>query len=224
MCLADLSGLVKTKTAHIYKLLQFCYRFMLCHRSFYDKIKVFKDDIIMFTDEGERAMVEVKYQTLGEAFVEDLELAKKTRNSLFDFLLKTIKKDAPSEEIHRLIKSLTDSESLINYYDVLARLQIERNSKTVNNIRRRLVGMHSLQKEKDSGYVGIMQKKLNILSAMTVGVMEHIYMIANCYIRDRGYGDVYDFKDEFLAYVDGCKYGAGRSVCNEKADHYIAVC
>lgn len=30
-------------------------------------------------------MVEVKYQTLGEAFIEDLELAKKTRNSLFEF-------------------------------------------------------------------------------------------------------------------------------------------
>lgn len=169
-------------------------------------------------------MVEVKYQTLGEAFIEDLELAKKTRNSLFEFLLRTIKKDDPSEEIHKLIKGLTDSESLINYYDVLARLQIERNSKTINSIRRRLVGMHSLQKREDPAYISIMQKKLNILSSMTIGVMEHIYMIANCFIRDRGYGDINDFKDEFLAFVDGsAKYGAGRSR-DIGAERYVAVC
>ena len=47
----------------------------------------------MSEKKGECAMVDVKYQTLGEAFLEDLELAKKTRNSLFDFLMKTIKKD-----------------------------------------------------------------------------------------------------------------------------------
>ncbi len=168
-------------------------------------------------------MVEVKYQTLGEAFIEDLELAKKTRNSLFDFLLKTIKKDNPPEGIHKLIKGLTESESLINYYDVLARLQIERNSKTINSIRRRLVGIHSLQHKEDPGYIKIMQKKLNVLSSMTIGVMEHIYMIANCYIRDRGYGDACDFKDEFIAYLNGNTYKAGQGVRQTEETH-IAVC
>ena len=102
-------------------------------------------------------MVEVRYQTLGEAFIEDLELAKDSKPSLFEFLLKTIKRDNPSEEIHRIIDSITESESLINYYDVLARLQIERNSKTINNIRRRLQGLTSLQHGEDTGYQKIMQ-------------------------------------------------------------------
>ncbi len=158
-------------------------------------------------------MVEVRYQTLGEAFVEDLELAKGSKPSLFEFLLKTIRKDNPSEEIHRVINGITDSESLINYYDVLARLQIERNAKTINNIRRRLQGMHSLQHNTDSGYVKIMQKKLNILSTMTVGVKEHLYMVINCYVRDMAYGDVQQFKEEFIEYIDksaqGTSYRAG---------------
>lgn len=177
----------------------------------------------MSEKKGECAMVDVKYQTLGEAFLEDLELAKKTRNSLFDFLMKTIKKDNPSEGIHKIIKNLTDSESLINYYDVLARLQIERNSKTINTIRRRMEGMHSLQHKEDPVYQKILQKKLNILSTMTIGLMDHIYMIANCYIRDRGYGDIYDFKDEFLAYVHGEKYGSARELRYTDQD-VIASC
>ena len=160
-------------------------------------------------------MVEVRYQTLGEAFIEDLELAKDSKPSLFEFLLKTIKRDNPSEEIHRIIDSITESESLINYYDVLARLQIERNSKSINNIRRRLQGLTSLQHGEDTGYQKIMQKKLNLLSTMTVGVKEHIYMVINCYVRDMEYGDVQQFKEEFIEYIDksskGATYRAGAS-------------
>ena len=144
-----------------------------------------------------------------------MELAKDSKPSLFEFLLKTIKRDNPSEEIHRIIDSITESESLINYYDVLARLQIERNSKTINNIRRRLQGLTSLQHGEDTGYQKIMQKKLNLLSTMTVGVKEHIYMVINCYVRDMEYGDVQQFKEEFIEYIDksskGATYRAGAS-------------
>ena len=153
-------------------------------------------------------MVEVRYQTLGEAFIEDLDLAKESKPSLFEFLLKTIKKDEPEQEIHRLVEEVTDSESLINYYDVLARLQIERNSKTINNIRRRLQGLHSLQHNEDANYIKIMQKKLSLLSSMTVGVKEHLYMVINCYVRDMEYGDVQQFKEEFIEYIDKTAQGA----------------
>lgn len=151
-------------------------------------------------------MVEVKYQTLGEAFIEDLTLAKKSKSSLFEFLLKTIQRDNPKKEVYEVINEVTESESLINYYDVLSRLQIERNSKTINSIRRRLKGIKSLQQGKDSGYAKIMQKKLNVLSAMTIGLKEHLYMIINCYVREMSYGDVKDFKEEFLEYVGNKNY------------------
>lgn len=154
-------------------------------------------------------MVEVRYQTLGEAFIEDLAIAKKSKMSLFEFLLRTIRKDNPSEEIHRIINGVTESESLINYYDVLARLQIERNSKTINNIRRRIKGIHSLQGRQDSGYVNIMQKKLNLLSSMTIGLKEHLYMVINCYVRDMKYGDIHQFKEEFLEYIGGMSRNVG---------------
>lgn len=154
-------------------------------------------------------MVEVKYQTLGEAFIEDLTLAKKSKSSLFEFLVKTIKRDNPKKEIHEVINEVTESESLINYYDVLSRLQIERNSKTINTIRRRLKGLKSLQQGKDSGYGKIMQKKLNVLSSITIGLKEHLYMIINCYIREMAYGDIKDFKEEFLEYVGSSVYSVG---------------
>ncbi len=156
-------------------------------------------------------MVEVRYQTLGEAFIEDLELARKSKSSLFDFLLRTIKKDSPSEEIYRVVNNITDSESLINYYDVLARLQVERNSKTINSIRNRLEGIRPL-KGSDAEYMKIMRKKLNILSAMTIGLKEHLYMIVNCYIRGEHYGSILDFKEEFLEYAYCSKHGSGCTV------------
>lgn len=146
-------------------------------------------------------MVEVRYQTLGEAFIEDLNLAKKSKSSLFEFLIRTIQKDNPEADIRSLVSSITDSESLINYYDVLSRLQIERNSKSINSIRRRLQGMHSIQHPGDSTYANIMKKKLNILSSMTIGLKEHLYMIINCYVREMSFGDVKQFKEEFLEYL-----------------------
>ena len=146
-------------------------------------------------------MVEVRYQTLGEAFIEDLNLAKKSKLSLFEFLIRTIQKDNPEADIRSLVSSITDSESLINYYDVLSRLQIERNSKSINSIRRRLQGMHSIQHPGDSTYANIMKKKLNILSSMTIGLKEHLYMIINCYVREMSFGDVKQFKEEFFEYL-----------------------
>lgn len=168
-------------------------------------------------------MVEVRYQTLGEAFIEDLELAKRCKESLFEFLLRTIKKDNPSDEIHNIIRNITESESLINYYDVLARLQIERNSKTINNIRTRLSGIHTLQNSGDIGYVKIMQKKLNLLSSMTIGLKEHLYMVVNCYIRDMRLGSIQDFKEDFLEYLGGSQYGVGLSTRSTRLETVTAV-
>lgn len=146
-------------------------------------------------------MVEVRYQTLGEAFIEDLTLAKKSKATLFEFLIRTISRDNPEEDVRNLVNSITESESLINYYDVLSRLQIERNSRSINTIRRRLQGAHSLQHGGNSNYINIMKKKLSILSSMTIGLKEHLYMIVNCYIREMAYGDIKQFKEEFLNFL-----------------------
>lgn len=163
-------------------------------------------------------MVEVKYQTLGEAFIEDLTLAKKSKTSLFEFLVKTIRRDSPNKDIYQIVQEVTESESLINYYDVLSRLQIERNSKTINNIRRRLKGIKSLQQGKDSSYNKIMQKKLNVLSSMTIGLKEHLYMVINCYIREMAYGDIKDFKEEFLEYVGSKGYHEGGGIYTSESE------
>ena len=47
---------------------------------------------------------------------------------------------------------------------------------------------------------------------MTIGLKEHLYMIINCYVREMSYGDVKDFKEEFLEYVGNKNYKVSSSM------------
>lgn len=146
-------------------------------------------------------MLALQKETLGEIFINDLRLAKKSKGSLFSLLYDTLQNENPSEEeIMRNISELKDVNEALIYDSSLARFHIEQNGRNIRKTVADISGLKVIGTD-NFKYKMLMIKKLNVLTSIRPDIITYLNLSGEAFIR-YGYGNAKKFKKDFGNYIN----------------------